>query len=527
LINRQGLVVKLALYVAIAAIVFSALSSKIFYEKNYQNQLVLSKQSIEQLFLTISATASIAAYLEDTELADEVINGLMTNEIVLGVSIRAEEFKKSSIDFHANFDSSQFILSSPFEKDKKIGDLIITPDLQELKDRSQAIAIDNAIALIIQGAIGTIIIIIIAYRIITQPIIGIANSLHTISPGTDGRVKTPKRHKKSELGRLVFDINQLLSNAESQITEERCLRSEVERLSKNFRLLFENSTSPIILIDESGVIIMNNQSFTDLISYVGTPIKNSYGPFLSELFEEQEVVAMMAKFAFKHNEIASGEFKLNNLASTKGVWMQVVINPTETDEHEEVYQVILHDITKRKAQLDSLHFTANTDQLTQLLNRRGGERSLNKLVSSNTPFALILLDLNKFKQINDVYGHEAGDEILKHVAHQIKLGLRDSDVLSRWGGDEFIVAVPHTSKKNLIRIAHKLIEHIETPLHLDHVEKALTVGASLGVSFYPDDDISIRLLVELADKAMYVAKQKNTGHQCLAFYSDIKDKIVE
>ncbi len=521
---------RLALYVAITAIVIGALSSKLFYEKTYSHELELSKANIEQLHLTVSSTASIATYLEDTELAHEVINGLMTNEIILGVSIHSDEFKETTANFVLNDSSSIFALFSPFEKYKQVGVLTITPNLEKIKERAQKIGLDNAEALMVQGSIGTLIIIIIAYRVVTQPILYIAKSLHTIKPGTDSRVPTPKRHSESELGRLVFDINQLLCNAERQITEERSLRSEVERLSKNFRLLFENSTSPTILIDAEGLIIMNNKAFIELLESVDIPLKKSFGPFMKELFEEKDIVQMTAQFAFQHNEIASGEFKLDNLSSDKNIWMQVVINSTVTDDDEEVYQVILHDITKRKAQLESLNFTANTDQLTQLHNRRGGERAMGNLLSSNIPFALILLDLNKFKPINDIYGHDAGDKVLKHVAEQLKLSVRESDVLSRWGGDEFIVALPSTNKEHALKVAHKIIDNIESPLFLTEIDKKLgkelAVGASLGIAFFPDDDVSLRLLIEHADKAMYEAKLDKHEPRRIKFFQDINNPLI-
>jgi diguanylate cyclase (GGDEF)-like protein/PAS domain S-box-containing protein len=525
LINKQGLVVRLAILVALSALVIGALSSKIFYEKTYAHELNLSKINIEQLHLTVSSTASIATYLEDTELANEVINGLMTNKIVLGVSIHSKDFKESSSDFVLNDDSSVFALFSPFEKYKQVGILTITPNLDLIENRAGELGLDNAIALMIQGAIGTLIIIIIAYTVITRPIIRIANSLHTTVPGTDTRVVTPKGHSYSELGRLVFDINQLLSTAERQITEERTLRNQVEGLSRNFRLLFENSTSPIILIQATGDIIIHNKAFDDLLCRMNVSLRSSYGPYLKELFEKQDAVEKTAIFAFEHNEISSGEFKLAANDVGKSIWMQVVINPTSSDDDSEIYQIILHDITKRKVQLDSLNFTANTDQLTQLLNRRGGEHAIDKLIASSVPFALMLLDLNKFKPINDVYGHDAGDEILKHVAGQLKLGVRDSDVLSRWGGDEFIVAVPNSNKHDILVIANKIIDNIEVPLYLKDLNKELSVGASLGIAFYPDDEVSKRLLIENADKAMYEAKQKRDDGRLIAFYVDVKDQI--
>ena len=514
--------VRLAFFVALSAIIIGALSSKILYEYTYLHELSLNKTKIEQLHLTVSSTVSIATYLEDEELANEVIKGLMTNEIVLGVSIHSKDFTKSSWNFVLNDDSSVFALFSPFEKYKQVGILTITPNLTLIKERAKEIALNNAIALITQGAIGTLIIIIIAYTVITRPIIRIANSLHTIAPGTDKRVLISKRLVNSELGRLVFDINQLLHNAERQINKERTLRNQMEGLSKNFRLLFENATSPIVLIEANGAIILHNKAFDDLLNKINMPLRKSYGPYLKELFEQHEAIEMTASFAFENNEIASGEFKLITNKNNKSVWMQVVINPTSTDDENHIYQVILHDITKRKMQLDSLNYKAYTDQLTQLLNRRGGEQAIDKLIASGIPFALILLDLNKFKPINDVYGHDAGDKILQHVAVQLKLGLRESDVLSRWGGDEFVIAIPHTNKKDTEVIANKMIDNIEVPLYFPDFQKELCIGASVGVAFHPDDDISKRLLIEHADKAMYEAKQNSDENRIIVFYMDVK-----
>jgi diguanylate cyclase (GGDEF)-like protein/PAS domain S-box-containing protein len=502
--NKSGLLVRLAVVIAFSSLAVSFISAQLFYRITYLNEVEVAHQEVKQLYQTVQATASVAAYIVDKELATEVVNGLKTNDIVLDASISTDQGLLSTPIFKPGESQDKFLLYSPFEKSKQIGTLTIVPNLDYIEKRAEQLGENNSLALIAQAFIVTIVAIYIAYTLITMPMVISASKLHKIKPGTPDRLKVPDFHDKSELGLLVRDVNALLDKTEKQISEERRLRNDIEVLEKRFRMLFENATSPIVLMEPRGSILLHNNAFHDMLEANGTHFKKNYGPLLSELFESPEQLNQSIQKAFSNDEIATGEFKLK---SSDSAWVQVVASSIVSDDLKEYYQITLHDISKRKKELELLSRRADFDQLTQLQNRHSLEKNLQQLINEKTPFALVMLDLDGFKQINDIYGHESGDEILIHIAGVFKKSLRAGDLACRWGGDEFVLVFKHINKAELIRQTDKLIAKVRKPYYLSKNENEVSVGASMGVAFFPENELNLQALLQQADQAMYTVKK--------------------
>ncbi len=154
------------------------------------------------------------------------------------------------------------------------------------------------------------------------------------------------------------------------------------------------------------------------------------------------------------------------------------------------------------------------DQLTMLPNRRHYEEqiplALQRGADRSNMVGMLMIDLNGFKQINDSYGHGAGDKLLTTVAERIRDNLRDTDLVARLGGDEFIVVLEDMkSPEQITRIAHKLSQAIEQPISVR--QQTLDFSASIGVSIFPVDGRQQHELEEKADKAMYLAKERGIG----------------
>lgn len=521
--NKSGLILRLTVVVIFSMLAIGLIISQVFFRITYLNEFEAGQHKIEQLYKTVSSTASIATYLEDSELVNEVISGLISNDIISGVSISTEQLKTSSDNFIDSPSTQTFALYSPFEKDRQVGSLRITPNIENIKTRADKISWDNQVAITIQSTIITFVIIIVSYVIVTQPIISIARRLHELKIGSDERISLPAFHNKSEIGLLVGDINVLLDRTTNQISEERILRMQVEKLSRHFKLLFENANSPIVLSEPNGDIILYNRSFSDILSRLNIPLKQNFGPYLRELFNNKTELDQVIETAFNNNEIASGEFKLDYLDNKQAVWVQTIISSTITEDYREYYQITLHDISLRKKELEQLDQQAHTDDLTQLVNRRGAEQQIKRLIHQQVPFAILLLDLNKFKPINDIYGHDVGDEILSYVSTQFTLCLRKRDLLARWGGDEFVIVLPNIDKKETKNVCKKIIQNIEKPYQASNIDHQLSVSASIGASFYPNDKVTLEELIKTADKAMYQCKEINkvTPNTSVIFYDDI------
>lgn len=172
--------------------------------------------------------------------------------------------------------------------------------------------------------------------------------------------------------------------------------------------------------------------------------------------------------------------------------------------------ILIHDITENVELVERLNQKANTDELTGLLNRRelfnAGEQALLRCRAARIPLGLIMIDLDYFKQINDTYGHAAGDDALKHVANMLKQGLRESDILGRYGGEEFVIFLPGTDLSRTLHTAERLRRRIAEKAFLAKGNQ-VKLSASSGVySETPGEDTSIDSLLNAADAALYKAK---------------------
>jgi diguanylate cyclase (GGDEF)-like protein len=155
---------------------------------------------------------------------------------------------------------------------------------------------------------------------------------------------------------------------------------------------------------------------------------------------------------------------------------------------------------------------ATSDPLTGVLNRRGFERNAAERLTASADDAtgaLLFIDLNDFKQINDRFGHEIGDQLLRIAADRLKTSLRSRDIIGRPGGDEFVALVPDVDADVANRLAIRLTRGLEEPYVIG--DKTLNCAASIGLALYPDHANTLTGLLREADEAMYRAKARTRG----------------
>jgi diguanylate cyclase (GGDEF)-like protein/PAS domain S-box-containing protein len=198
-----------------------------------------------------------------------------------------------------------------------------------------------------------------------------------------------------------------------------------------------------------------------------------------------------------------------------GTKLQIEANISYIEYNETSYLLaIVRDISRRKQkELDALAL-ANLDPLTKLPNRSSLEDKLKILFTKanvkNTLIAFIFIDLDNFKLINDSYGHGVGDEILIGTANRLKHCIRESDIVTRMGGDEFLVVMSGVEDSSSLKVmANKLQEEFNSPFKIQ--KRLINVEASIGVSVYLNNNEDAYTLIQLADEAMYEAK-KQTGN---------------
>ncbi len=187
----------------------------------------------------------------------------------------------------------------------------------------------------------------------------------------------------------------------------------------------------------------------------------------------------------------------------------------EAKRAAEIYQSELAhlnaELVKINRQLEQL---ALYDQLTQLPNRSLLRDRLQQAISmagrANQSLAVLILDLDEFKEINDTLGHDAGDSLLQEVAERFRRQLRDSDTVGRLGGDEFAVLVPGADAQDAVLVASHLLRSLEAPFELQG--NRLAIGSSVGIALYPEHGTDVSQLLKSADMAMYEAKRSRSGY---------------
>lgn len=182
--------------------------------------------------------------------------------------------------------------------------------------------------------------------------------------------------------------------------------------------------------------------------------------------------------------------------------------------------LVLHDLTERKRYEEKLRYNAVTDHLTELPNRFLFFDRLNMaLAQAQRDFqklAIIMLDLDEFKKVNDTHGHNVGDQLLKGVANRLVNMFRKGDTIARWGGDEFILLLPEIRQTDVAKnVAERVLHSFNKPFELGGPQIAIT--ASIGVALFPEDGPDADTLIKNADIAMYHAK--DAGRNCFHQYT--------
>ncbi|MBI3621275.1 MAG: EAL domain-containing protein [Nitrospirae bacterium] len=201
---------------------------------------------------------------------------------------------------------------------------------------------------------------------------------------------------------------------------------------------------------------------------------------------------------------------------------QVILAHKTEDGSVEYLSTIARDISERKAQTAALEYQANHDALTALPNRNLLNDRLRQAILAaqrdHHSLALLVLDLDRFKEINDTLGHHHGDLLLKEVGPRLRAALRESDTIARLGGDEFAVLLPTADQEGAVMTSQKILQTLEKPFALD--ELALDVEASIGIALFPEHGLDAETIMRRADIAMYTAKQAGSGYALYASEHD-------
>lgn len=300
-------------------------------------------------------------------------------------------------------------------------------------------------------------------------------------------------------------------------------RKEVENSADLFRTMMNASRDAMLIVhpDTGKILDVNAEASRNLeytyeeitsleIKDIAHPINNDEGmqARLEEIKENKHLL-LLGEHITKTGRVFPVEVRVDYLGKGESGYILAVVR----------------DITERKKAEALIWQQANYDMLTGLPNRNmlhdRLDHAIKKAQREKVKIAVLSLDLDKFKEVNDSFGHDAGDQLLKQVGQRILSCIREIDTVSRLGGDEFCVVIENVDKAVVVnRIASLILESISKAFFLDN--NKVFISASIGIAFYPDDTHDVDGLLKSSDQAMYFAK--NNGRNCFQYFTDKMQK---
>lgn len=514
------------LMVAVTGVAFLVLAAYLTSTGEKQRQ----SERLEGLLNTVENTVSIAAYLQDRELASEVVSGLIENPTVSAVRIRADEGLIAEAGAEASIEGQPPVgtlsreIRSPFDASEVVGRIDLVPNAAEIEQEvSRATRFVTVLLSVLLLLIGVGIVAVVI-RLITRPILRISDRLHRLRAELGEKLEPPRGNRLDEIGRLVEDVNALIDNLVSILRDERELRHQREIEEKRLRTIFDNVESGIFTLDGSGAVVSGNASFARLFGVAQDP---SVEPVpLVELIEpsaDGQDAGEFIRVCLDRGEPASRDFRVPEADGVTGRWVNLVLTPLEAGQ----LQGIANDVTRRKLAEEAAEKRAATDALTGLSNRLAFENELETVFARDpgrreAQFAMLMIDLDGFKQVNDTHGHDAGDLVLIRVARLLEQSVRSADFIARLGGDEFVALLHGAGDRGSIAgVVEKFLAAVDEPVPIGH-EATVAIGASVGIAIRGVDRNGKSDLIRHADKAMYRAKR--AGGKCYRFYDELADE---
>jgi diguanylate cyclase (GGDEF)-like protein/PAS domain S-box-containing protein len=330
-------------------------------------------------------------------------------------------------------------------------------------------------------------------------------------------------------------------------SRQQLLRQELELARENFATLADTVTEAIIQIDHTFVVSFSNNSTKAIFGYESHEIQ---GQSIAILFPQSRVAnyrSLINKYFFidagdRHGSGLGNSIELLGRRKNGDVFpLEISLGNSKGIGDSRILTCILRDITARKNDERKLRFLAYHDQLTALGNRDRLTQSLEQLLSElnrqpDRKAALLFLDLDGFKKVNDSLGHEMGDAILKETAQRLTNCLRQDDQIYRFqvrdifrlGGDEFTILLPFIKKpEDAAIVAKRIIDQILRPYEIAGYGPVtdISMGVSVGIALLPEDGMDQNTVLRNADAAMYKAKE--TGNHYSFFHKEMNSKAME
>jgi diguanylate cyclase (GGDEF)-like protein/PAS domain S-box-containing protein len=514
-VKKRYLYHKLAKSVFWAALLLTVFTSALYFYTEFRRSKEKTVVMINQLLDTVESTSAIAAYSNNSTIGEDVLKGLLRNDIVHEARLsntQGLQLTKARNSKVPRQDEIVRTLYSPFGDAEVIGRLSIIPEAQYNLLEARHSAMFSALNSSVLIGLTALIVLLMVRSSLSRPLMKVSETLHAIKAGEQERLE-PLPHNQDELGQLVADINALLATLQEKFRDEHVLREEIETIEQQLRNVFETTSAGIFLLDEAGTLLTANPTLSKIIELPHLSPEELLGEDFPELvFAKPEQMRELMRIAAERNQAVAEDLCLKNRGGALNTWVHCLLSRQNPTLHSVRFEGVVYDITDRRAAENSTRHEADHDSLTGLLRRQAAERELIRLINMRTDKeyapVLLLLDLDHFKEINDTYGHDAGDSVLVEAATRFQKSVRTSDMVARLGGDEFLIVLVNCVPPEVARkIARDIVVAISQPIQLSSTVN-VQVGVSIGMVMEYGRGKTLEELFKTGDQAMYEVKRQ-------------------
>jgi diguanylate cyclase (GGDEF)-like protein/PAS domain S-box-containing protein len=322
---------------------------------------------------------------------------------------------------------------------------------------------------------------------------------------------------KVNLSTILSDSKESLIYANMQLKKEISDRKHLDNQLRDSAIFYNHCSDGVMICDENKKVVSINRAYT-LIT--GIKAKGLIGnvPVIFSNDKLPPQVYNKISLAIKSEKKWEGEIYSLNADSSRSLKFISIIC-LQNQENVGRYIVIIRDIEERRRQEKLIHRQANYDPLTNLPNRNFFNEKASLVLANaakrNTKFAALFIDLDNFKKINDSLGHTIGDELLVVMSNRLKSCIKEGDIVSRFGGDEFIILLDNTYNNSIIiNVIERVLIALSTSVKYSE-NLLLHISGSVGVAVYPQHGTNLSVLIRNADTAMYGAKKKGKNSYCI------------
>ncbi|BFM07590.1 putative bifunctional diguanylate cyclase/phosphodiesterase [Halioxenophilus aromaticivorans] len=518
---------------------------------NHNNEFAKTNQNIIGL---IAPSATRAVHVLDNELAGEVINGLLHYDFISAAKIEDEagnilaEAEKLPSDSANGHWYQQFIgdryeefsadLTLPNYEQYLAGKVSYTVDQNVVYNSFYQRSVTYLMTDLFQSFALIGVLYFVFFYFFTRPVLRLAEEMQSINfyqPGSRRFTRSSRRN--DELGQLVDNGNRLLESVELALDSQRSVEIALRNSEEHLRQLIDRLPVFIAARNKDGYIVFVNKAWASVFGL--TPAQLRYVNFEDVVNGDQvkieDVLAYDQQVLETKQDIFVAEERWRDRNNNQLFWQS---HYTLLNFHDEcVVLSVSTDISDRKKSEADIAFMAYHDSLTKLPNRiqlvERLENELHRAQRHGYYGAVLFIDLDQFKNINDSLGHPVGDVMLIEIARRLEESIRDEDLVARLGGDEFVLVLTvldtqhQEAKDKAAEVGEKIRKCLCEPIHHDNIE--LRVTCSIGAVLFPADGISVHELLRFADTAMYQVKE--SGRNAIAFFNEnmayaVKNQLV-